>query len=196
VGGGVAVTDFVRPLVSDSSLDDRLNDALLSLVQQALSEHGWIRLHLRGDSMWPTIPAGNLVEVERVVPDAVRPGDIVLSQRAGALVAHRVVQRARENGEELLVTKGDNCSSSDKLLAPASVIGRVSTIYRGDDAVAERAGRSARSWAAFWLWRWRIRSSLDRAGRLLPRGVQWPLIRVRNSIGACLSHGFRLAFLR
>jgi len=91
------VIEFTSPQVSDAIADDRLNEALVALVRQGLRERGRLRMRLQGDSMWPTIPPGTLVEVERISAADIRLGDLVVWQQDGRLVAHRIVQRVRDD---------------------------------------------------------------------------------------------------
>ena len=136
LGAGAMVT-VVSPAVTAPSSGEHLGGALASLVREGLHERGRLRLRLQGDSMWPTIPAGSLVEVENVAPSDVRLGDVVLWQQGGKLIAHRVVQRTHDGSYCLLVTKGDNCSVSDHLLSLDAVLGRVVGIRGRNNSASE-----------------------------------------------------------
>jgi signal peptidase I len=186
---------YAPPSVSRSAPDRALGEALAGLLREGLHERGRLCLRLQGDSMWPTLPPGCLVEIERVSPEDVRVGDTVIWPRDGDLVAHRVVHRTHGGDGVLLVTKGDNASAPDQVLRPWMVIGRVVGTCGQDGLVPSRGRGEDRRAAAFWVWRWRVRNLLGRAGSLLPGRVRWPLIRFRNWLGRCLSAGYRVAFL-
>ena len=193
---GVCPMGFTPPMISDDRAGDRLGEVLVSLVRKGLHEQERLCLRLQGDSMWPTISPGSLVEIEHISPHDVRLGDIVVWQQGEELIAHRVVQKVRSGSGILLVTKGDNRPGSDQLLSQRAVLGRIAGHYGPNDLKLERDSWRGRLAAAFWVSRWRLRSFLDEFGRLLPRRFQWPLIRFRNYLGHYLSLGFRVAFLR
>jgi signal peptidase I len=188
--------EFVPPTVADIPTDHRVGAALAALVRDALCERGRLRLRLQGDSMWPTIPAGSLVEVERTFPDDLRLGDIVVWQQGEVLIAHRVMERVRRGSEVFLVTKGDNSSGPDQLLSQEIILGRVAAILGPDQQMLRQSSRSRRLEALFWLARWHIRSRLGALGRLLPHRLQKRLVRFRDRLGLYLSRGFRSAWLR
>jgi signal peptidase I len=186
---------FVAPAVVDVPRDDRLGEALALLVRQGLDQQGRVCLRLQGDSMWPTMPDGSLVEVERASPREIRLGDVVIWQDQGRLVAHRVVQKVGGRPICQLVTKGDNCSSSDQALPAEAVLGRVSRVA-GEDAVLARGSLRYDLGAAFWILRWHVRRIPDRVGRRLPERWGIPLRRWRDHLGQHLSRGFRVLWLR
>jgi hypothetical protein len=180
--------EFVSPAVRDAPLDDGLGEALVCLVQEGLRHHGRLCLRLQGESMWPTIPAGSLVEVEPVSTHDIKLGDVVVWQRDGKLVAHRVVQRMRAEPGVCLITKGDNCSSSDRGLPMEAVLGRVRRTMNADPAAL------GRGW--FWVLRWHVRRFPDRLGRQLPGGLRALLKSLRDRAGRLLSRGFEVLWLR
>ena len=59
-------------------------------------------------------------------------------ERAGHLVAHRVVKVVRERGSILLVTRGDRLKESDSPINPEELLGRVAWVLRGNRRVAPR----------------------------------------------------------
>lgn len=183
--------EFTSPQVSDAIADDRLNEALVALVRQGLRERGRLRMRLQGDSMWPTIPPGTLVEVERISAADIRLGDLVVWQQDGRLVAHRIVQRVRDDSGAHLVTKGDNASSRDHLISPEMILGRVCRLFGEAVAVQECGSFQYRLVAAFWVLRWNVRRPLDSMGRPLPASAKATLKRWRDSLGYRLSQGLQ-----
>jgi signal peptidase I len=188
--------EFVPPAVSDLPVEPHLSQALVSLVQEGLGERGRLWLRLQGDSMWPTIPAGSLVEVEQVKTPAVRCGDMVVWQQEGSLIAHRVVQRVRAGSGVLLLTKGDNCASADRLMSQEAIVGRISQVKREDGTALVRSSVGYRFEAAFWISRWHARRILGRVTRRLPVKARIVLARARNSLGRTLSRSFEILYLR
>jgi signal peptidase I len=187
---------FAAPAVSDARFDARLGEALAALVREGLRQQGRVRLRLQGNSMWPTIPAGSLVAVEPVVPGGIRLGDVVVWQRGGDLIAHRIVQRLYHGATLWLVTKGDNTSAADQRLDPSAVLGRLVAVYGADGTAAVRSDWARGLEAAFWVSRWHVRRFVGAIGRLLPVGLQRPLVRFRNRLGYYLSLALRVTLLR
>lgn len=163
----------------------------MALVRQGLRERGRLRLPLQGDSMWPTIPPGTLVEMEIVAPEDVELGDIVVWQADSGLIAHRVVQRIRDKAATQFVTKGDNSSSPDQLLTAERVLGRISWGQGLNEAVFARDAVRYKVGVFFWVLRWHLRRAPDRFGRYLPDSLRLPLKQIRDKLGYRLSEGFQ-----
>jgi signal peptidase I len=187
---------FAAPTVSDARSDARLGAARAALVREGLRRQGRVRLRLHGDSMWPTVPAGSLVVVEPIAPGGIRLGDVVVWQRGGDLIGHRVVQKVRDGATLWLVTKGDNTSDADQRLDPATVLGRVVAAYGPEGIAAVRSDWDRGLDAAIWVLRWHVRRFAGAVGRLLPMGLQRPLVQFRNRLGHYLSLALRVTLLR
>jgi hypothetical protein len=101
-------------------------------VARAVTESGnRLRAPVIGGSMLPLIWAGDCLIAQPVAAADVVPGDLVLFERTGSLVAHRMIRRCRIDGAEYLVTKGDWFEQPDSPLPPASLIGKIVAIDRG-----------------------------------------------------------------
>ena len=82
---------------------------------------------IRAGSMEPAIRLGSLIEVSKVQPADLRPGDVVtLKETNGTLVSHRITRIVQLPDGLYIETKGDANASVDTPLVPASsVAGRV-----------------------------------------------------------------------
>lgn len=93
---------------------------ILFFVLFALISQGHMGLLIvKSDSMSPSIPAGSLLVFEKAGIDRVEIGDTIVFREgssASALVTHRVVEKAYQEGNFLLKTKGDSNHRSDELL--------------------------------------------------------------------------------
>jgi len=187
--------EFAPPIVSDAPVEERLARALNALVRQGLEERGQVCLRLHGDSMWPTIPAGSVVDVQEISAADIRLGDVVVWQQGADLIAHRVVQKVRSDGTLLLRTRGDNCTNCDHLLSPQEVLGRVTTIRQGQ-ATPRGATGQQRLEAVVWVSWWHVRSFLSSLGRHLPLRIRRPLVRARERAEDLLSRGVARVCLR
>jgi signal peptidase I len=187
--------EFAPPVVSDAPVDDKLARALNALVRQALQERGLVCICLHGDSMWPAIPAGSVVDVQRISAADIRLGDVVVWQKGPDLIAHRVVQKVRSDAALLLRTRGDNCADCDQLLSPQQVLGRITGIRQGQDTPRRATGQPSPE-AVIWVTWWHVRSFLSSVGRILPVSIRRPLVWVRDRTEHLLSQGVAKVFLR
>jgi hypothetical protein len=102
-------------------------------VEESLRGGRACELTLRGDSMAPLVRDGDVVCVE---PGAARPGELVLAERDGRLVTHRLVSLAAG----VAVTRGDACRGDDPPVPATALLGRVVRIKRRS-TVARLVGR-------------------------------------------------------
>lgn len=116
------------------------------LVREVLRQFGAVRLRAFGDSMWPAIQAGDLLDVREAAPALVAPGDVVLFERRGRLFAHRVVWR----GNGVLRTRGDTHWRADPIVTADDLLGVVTSVSRGEFTVVparrRRRGTAVRAW--------------------------------------------------
>ncbi len=112
-------------------LPDTLALSLLALsLAVALLGNGFMGYRLLvvvSDSMAPAITRGDMVLVEEASIDEVGVGDVVVyAGPEGIPVMHRVVEVRVEDGEKLLVTKGDTLEEPDRAPVDESrLLGRV-----------------------------------------------------------------------
>ncbi len=78
------------------------------------------------ESMRPTLQMGDLIIYERVSPEEVEIGDILVfkdpAKRKNVLITHRVVNQTKEGFQ----TKGDACEEPDQFIVkPEDVVGKM-----------------------------------------------------------------------
>jgi hypothetical protein len=132
-----------------------------------------LRLTVTGDSMKPLLRAGDVVEVERVPPDDLCAGDIVVVQRQGEFVTHRLLG-VDEHGWH---THGDRTRSPDAPVTAADIVGRVAALERGERRVDLQPARwrtSDRMIRAIDCWKLSV---LNAARRWRPRTANQPVER-------------------
>ncbi len=81
-----------------------------------------------GSSMKPFFRAGQRVAVQKVVPETIRTGNVILFASGdgdGPRFMHRVVKVVCENGGRWFLCRGDNRSRPDGLVPESRVLGRV-----------------------------------------------------------------------
>lgn len=103
----------------------------LTAIARTLSQDGYqFRAPIIGGSMLPWFWAGDAIVV-RPTSGPLVPGDVVVFERKGELVAHRLIRRIRVTGIDYLMTKGDWMAAEDAPVPPSAVIGKVVAIDRG-----------------------------------------------------------------
>jgi len=96
------------------------------LVAEVARRFGEVRLRATGASMMPVVWPGDVLTVRRCDMEELQPGDIVLYQREGKLVAHRIT---RINGD-LLITRGDSVRHDDSPVRKSDVVGQIVSLRR------------------------------------------------------------------
>jgi hypothetical protein len=82
--------------------------------------------------MLPAVCPGDILEVRRARVAQVQPGQLVLYERDGRLVAHRVVEKVCWEGRTLLLTRGDRLQMTDHPVSPDELLGCVMQVVRGN----------------------------------------------------------------
>jgi hypothetical protein len=100
-----------------------------ALRTAAVSES--LRLTVTSDSMRPLLRAGDVVVVQPSEPRAVQPGDVIVVQRGGEWITHRLVAIDEQGWH----THGDNTRYADEAVSAAEIVGRVIAIERGDQTI-------------------------------------------------------------
>jgi hypothetical protein len=122
--------------LADSIPPESATAVKCDLASEVLRSFGTLRFAARGWSMLPAIwPADTLV-VDRVSPDQVGVGEVVLVGRNGRLCAHRVVSKADDSGNPRWITQGDAVEWPDPPVREAEILGRVAYLIRGGKLMA------------------------------------------------------------
>jgi hypothetical protein len=106
------------------------------LAMDVLRSFGTLRFAATGWSMLPSIWPGETLVIERVEPDLVRIGDMVLVGRGGRLCAHRVVGIAGDGQNRQWITRGDALLVPDRPVAGNELLGRVRYLIRAEKCIA------------------------------------------------------------
>ncbi len=131
------------------------NEHFFAWVEESLSVNRSVRFCVRGVSMFPLLRDGrDEVTVQRIAPERLKRGDILLFRYRGRHLLHRVVKR---DGDRLLL-RGDNTYGGEEHCRTEEVVGIVTCIHRrkssGYMTVPPRSWR----WNAIArLWRIRCR---------------------------------------
>jgi hypothetical protein len=106
------------------------------LAVEVLRSFGSLRFAATGWSMLPSIWPEDTLVVNRITPDQVHVGDVVLVGRDGRLCAHRVVSTMCDSERPQLITQGDALPVPDRPVAKNELLGRVSYLIRAGKLIA------------------------------------------------------------
>jgi signal peptidase I len=118
------------------SAADAETTAKCELAGEVLRSFGRLRFAATGWSMLPSVWPGETLVVERVSPDQVHIGDVVLVGREGKLCAHRVIDTGADPENPRWITQGDAMPAPDRPVAGNELLGRVAYLIRAGKVVA------------------------------------------------------------
>ncbi len=130
---------------------------------------GFLRLTVTSDSMRPLLRVGDVVVVQPSEPRALPLGAVIVVQRGGEWITHRLVT-VDERGWH---THGDDTIYGDEAASAAQIVGRVIAIERNDQTIDLLQPR----WRA-------ISRRINRVQR-----VQLQVLAAARAIGGTRSHG-------
>jgi len=135
---------------------------LCRLISDVLQLSGTARVCVTGSSMLPSIRPGDILLVQRTEVNEVAPGDIAVFAREDRLIAHRVISQDHKYGIPCLVTCGDSLDKNDLPVFANELLGRVTSILRGQSQIHFRLTLPRRLISIFfrrsqfltrsWLW--------------------------------------------
>jgi hypothetical protein len=100
------------------------------LAGEVLRSFGNLRFTATGWSMLPAIFPGDTLVVDRVLPNNVQIGDVVLVGREGRLCAHRLISAVADAECPTWITQGDSMSRPDRPVFANELLGRVGYLIR------------------------------------------------------------------
>ena len=123
-----------------------------------------VRFRARGESMHPTIRAGEAITVMPVAPSDLRIADVVLCRTETSVLAHRVVGRLKGVGARaVFLVRGDACSDCDEPVAEDQILGRVVSVERSGRSIA-LMGRGAKLFHLACILVYRLKRRIDYIG--------------------------------
>jgi hypothetical protein len=131
------------------TIKDTRSELKGQLFLETLKSFGQAKLAVTGTSMLSSIWPGDILEVRRQNAAEIRQGEVVLFERDGRLLAHRVVAKVGGPERALLVTRGDALRAPDSPVSPEELLGRVTAILRGGRRLEPRLTRWGR--VASWV---------------------------------------------
>jgi signal peptidase I len=158
----------MSPSTSGSSKD--WEGLKLTLAAEVLRQNLTVHLRAWGTSMLPALWPGDLLTIQSVTDDQLRPGDIVLVLDNGRFLIHRLIEKQHDQGLSHLITRGDAMPQNDPPANISDFLGRVVRIRRGNQSFvpSRRVSRinSVRAWLLCHSNRFRSLSLRFHAARL------------------------------
>jgi len=99
----------------------------LSLKREQISDHHLVELRGGGLSMFPYLPPGCRVTLQKAPTEFLAPGDLVALAGERCWTVHRLV--SLEHGQ--VITKGDANTAADPPRPAADIVGRVASARLG-----------------------------------------------------------------
>ncbi len=101
-------------------------------IRDAIEKHGRFRFRVKGVSMFPFLIDGDEVIIERVLPEDLRTGDIVMYVRKNVMIVHRIIRiHTTAKGRRLFIIRGDNLSYEDQPVWEEDIGGKATKVIRG-----------------------------------------------------------------
>lgn len=98
----------------------------VAVLRQRLAERTAIELQVQSASMLPVIRPGDMISVGSVSVDTLRSGDIIVYERSGVFIVHRVLRV----DARVVITKGDNARMVDIRVDKNAIIGKVVSVEK------------------------------------------------------------------
>jgi uncharacterized repeat protein (TIGR01451 family) len=146
---------------------ERRDSALFAALCRDLLAKGLaLRFRARGQSMQPAVRDGEPIEVHPAPPEALRPGDILLTQGDDGFKAHRLVALGRD--PSVFLTRGDSGCGVDPR-GQGRILGKVIAVERNGHRIGLE-GRSKVILQAMGRLAFRARAALESRARWVGRG--------------------------
>ncbi|MEW6607293.1 MAG: signal peptidase I [bacterium] len=113
----------------------KANEIDLLLFKECLGKNEEMPLYPNGLSMEPFINTKGKIAIEKTKPQEIKKGDIVVfhpDKNARQMRVHRVIKIYKKNGKHLFLIKGDACFLEDGFIPPKRIIGKVTSIIKGN----------------------------------------------------------------
>ncbi|MFW5852358.1 MAG: signal peptidase I [Bacteroidota bacterium] len=97
-----------------------------------LGRYNTISIISAGLSMFPMLKPHNTLIIEKVSPESISCGDVIVFSRPDKTIGHRVIAIQKNGSDYSFITRGDNCKHADLPVHQKDVIGRVTGYIRAD----------------------------------------------------------------
>jgi ATP-binding cassette subfamily B protein len=113
---------------------EELKKELLDITGSLLEDHT-LNFRMQGHSMYPTLKDGDWGTVEKISPEELRTGDIVVFKSHDKLIAHRLIAITSLKGEKIFYAKGDKNSYKDAPFTRDALVGKIVSFQRKNKTI-------------------------------------------------------------
>ena len=111
---------------------EELNNYLFNLAENLLDDDHSLSYKMRGNSMYPTLKAGDVAHVKKCRQEDLKIGDIVVFKSNDLLVGHRLIKISTQDGVRTFITKGDHSPCKDIPFTFQALLGRMTSFQRNN----------------------------------------------------------------
>jgi hypothetical protein len=114
---------------------------LAALLRESMAKGQQPNLKISSDSMYPLLERGDVIILESVTLEQIRPGDLLTITTDLHLLTHRYYGQQNSTTGVQLLTRGDRLLLFDQPRPTACLIGRVTARRRQDKVLSLQRGR-------------------------------------------------------
>ena len=114
---------------------EAINNQLLDFAESLLDDNHTLSFRMMGNSMYPTLKAGELGHVEKCSPKDLKIGDIVIFKAHDKLVAHRLIDIFQQNEAQIFFAKGDKNHYKDAPFRSEALVGKLVSFQRKNKVI-------------------------------------------------------------
>lgn len=118
------------------------------LMGQMLDDGKTVKVTLHGMSMFPILFPGDSVHICRTTFEQIKPGQVVVFERAGQWIAHRLM--VKDEAHRYLITRGDGLPRNDAPIPFQQVKGIVTKVVKSRSPLARSINTFVDRWMV-WL---------------------------------------------
>jgi len=115
---------------------EAINNNLLDFAESLLDDNHTLSFRMMGNSMYPTLKAGELGHVEKCSPNELKIGDIVIFKAYGKLVAHRLINISKKNEYPVFTAQGDKNQYKDAPFTSDALVGKLVSFERKNKIIS------------------------------------------------------------
>ena len=116
--------------------DEKAQMELKELSEDLLINGYHVRIRTSGLSMFPSIGTGDRITISP--QKDVNTGDVIVFNRGGQMVAHKLVKVFEKEGIRHYQTRGDSSFRLDEPITTGQILGKVVRIERGNISLVRR----------------------------------------------------------
>ena len=121
-------------------LNSSHHQLISSLLETDLHIGDQIQFNVTSNSMQPIMQIGDLIIVEVVNTEIIKPGDVIVIRRMDDFLTHRVISIKKDGW----LTKGDNNVTMDPIVKKENLIGLVKELHKNNHRIVLETTRLGR----------------------------------------------------